>query len=83
MFFGKPAVTFHIPGSGVNYVNLKDVTGLEVPNGDSQAYAEAIKQLAVDSTLRHKMGIEAKNRVKKLFLSGSFREAILSMIHEL
>ena len=40
MYLEKPAVTFNIPGSGVNYVNKKDETGLEVPNGDSKAYAE-------------------------------------------
>ncbi len=83
MFFGKPAVTFQIPGSGVNYVNLKDVTGIEVPNGDSRAYAKAIKQLAEDSNLRHKMGVEAKKRVEKLFLPGLFKESILSMIQDL
>ena len=83
MFFGKPAVTFHIPGSGVNYVNLKDVTGLEVPNGDSQAYAEAIKLLADNAALRKRMGSEAKCRVGKLFMTHSFRTSILNVIQSL
>ena len=83
LFFGKPAVTFHIPGSGVNYVNLKDVTGLEVPNGDSRAYADAIKLLADNTTLRDRMGAEARNRVKKLFLTDSFRTVILNIIQSL
>jgi rhamnosyl/mannosyltransferase len=80
MYFGKPAVTFTIPGSGVNYVNLKDVTGLEVPNGDSKAYAEAIRQLADDPSLREKLGSEARERVKKLFLTSAFRKNILEVI---
>ena len=83
MFFGKPAVTFHIPGSGVNYVNLKDVTGIEVPNGDSQAYAEAIKRLAENPEMRSVMGTAAKKRVEKLFLTSTFKSNILEMIHGL
>ena len=42
MYFANPAVTFTIPGSGVNYVNLADVTGIECPNGDVRAYANAL-----------------------------------------
>ena len=83
MFFGKPAVTFHIPGSGVNYVNVKDVTGLEVPNGDSQAYAKAIKKLADNTTLRETMGLAAKRRVEELFMMKEFRKNILAMIQGL
>ena len=83
MFFGKPAVTFYIPGSGVNYVNLKEVTGIEVPNGDSQAYAEAIKRLAENSEKRSAMGMAAKKRVETLFLENTFKSNILQMIHSL
>ena len=83
MFFGKPAVTFRIPGSGVNYVNLKDKTGLEVPKVDSRAYAEAMKQLADNAALRNRMGQEAKNRVEKLFLTRTFRTNIMHMIQNL
>ena len=39
MYFGKPAVTFTIPGSGVNYVNLDGVTGIECKNADCKDYA--------------------------------------------
>ena len=81
--FGKPAVTFRIPGSGVNYVNLKDKTGLEVPKVDSRAYAEAMKQLADNAALRNRMGQEAKNRVEKLFLTRTFRTNIMHMIQNL
>ncbi len=83
MYFGKPAVTFNIPGSGVNYVNLKGITGLEVPNGDSQAYADAIQQLADNVDLRNRLGLEAKRRVEKLFLMKSFKDSVLSLIQNL
>ena len=75
MYFGKPAVTFHIPGSGVNYLNEKDVTGLEVPNGDAKAYAEALTRLADSPELRRQMGEAARKRVESLFLPESFRKS--------
>lgn len=80
MYFGKPAVTFNIPGSGVNYVNLKDDTGLEVPNCDSKAYAEAIKKLAVDKVLREKYGRAAKERVHKYFMTATFKGKIYELV---
>ena len=52
MYFGKTAVTFTIPGSGVNYVNLDGVTGIECPNCDTQAYADALEKLCDDDVLR-------------------------------
>ena len=54
MYCKTPAVTFTIPGSGVNWVNLNGVTGLEVPNGDSKAFAEAIEKLLSDEGLAEK-----------------------------
>lgn len=83
MYFGKPAVTFHIPGSGVNYVNLNGVSGIEVPNGDSEAYAQAMTNLADDSDLRERLGKGAKDRVENLFLTGQFKENIIDMISKL
>jgi len=80
MYFGKPAVTFHIPGSGVNYVNMNNVSGLEVANGDSKAYAQAIQRLAEDEELRINLGNGAKERVKELFLTESFKEHVISLL---
>ena len=45
MYCGTPAVTFTIPGSGVNWVPPNGETGIEVPNGDDKAYAKAIDTL--------------------------------------
>lgn len=83
MYFGKPAVTFTIPGSGVNYVNLKDVTGLECPNSDSMAYANALEKLASDPELREKLGKAGRERVLENFTYDIFRENILEMINSL
>ena len=83
MYFGKPAITFHIPGSGVNYVNIKDVTGLEVSNGDSHGYAMAMKRLADDPVLAKRLGEAAAARVKELFLSERFAKNILGLLEDL
>ena len=68
MYFGKPAVTFTIPGSGVNYVCINGEDGIEVPNSDSRKFAESILLLCDNELIRIEMGINAKKRVEKNFL---------------
>ena len=83
MSFEKPAVTFTIPGSGVNFVNLDGVTGIECPNGDSRAYAAALTRLADDKQLRRQYGAAAAQRVRENFLSGQFAANIRSLFSDL
>ena len=83
MYFGHPAVTFTIPGSGVNFVNLDGVTGIECPNCDYKAYAEALKNLTDDKELRDKMGSAAQQRVLYNFTSESFKKNLTKLICEL
>lgn len=83
MYFGKPAVTFTIPGRGVNYVNLDGVTGVECPNCDSKAYAEALDKLANDEELREKYGNAARQRVLDNFTFGQFRENVARLLGSL
>lgn len=83
MYFGHPAVTFTIPGSGVNYVNLDGVTGIECPNCDYEAYAAALKKLADDKELREKMGSAARQRVLDNFTSESFKKNLITLINNL
>ena len=72
MYFGKPAVTFTIKGSGVNYVNLDKVTGIECPNGDVKAYSDALTLLADNKEIREEYGKNAKERVLNNFMYDSF-----------
>lgn len=67
MYCGTPAVTFTIEGSGVNWVSLDGVTGIEVPNGDAKAYAAAIDKLLSDEELNKQYSENAQKRVKKMF----------------
>lgn len=82
MYFGKPAITFTIPGSGVNYVNLDGVTGIECPNCDSHAYAQALIKLAGDDALRKKYGDSARQRVLDNFTEKKFEENIKKLVEE-
>ncbi|MGN0384176.1 MAG: glycosyltransferase [Eubacterium sp.] len=80
MYYGKPAVTFTIPGSGVNYVSLGGVTGIECPNRDDRAYAEAMQKLADDEGLRNRYGQNARKRAKELFGADRFKQDIINII---
>lgn len=80
MYFGHPAVTFHIPGSGVNYVSRNGVTGIEVPNRDVKGYADAIRYLADHQEKMYQAGRSARERVLKLFLFNSFQKNLKTLI---
>ncbi len=83
MYYGKPAVTFTIPGSGVNYVCLNEENGIEVPNRDVDAYAGAITKLADNPEIRRSMGEKGRERVNSLFLNTQFAENIQRAISKL
>lgn len=83
MYFGHPAVTFTIPSSGVNYVNLDGVTGIECPNCDYKAYAAALKRLVKDEGLKQQYGKAARQRILDNFTSGSFKQNIIRLIEGL
>ncbi len=80
MYFGKPAVTFTIEGSGVNYVSLNGITGLEVENGNSEKYAEAIRLLADNEEMRLNYGKAARIRVENNFLLKNFAERLENLV---
>lgn len=83
MYCGKPAVTFTLPGSGVNYVNQDRVTGLEVPSRDVEAYAAALQELAADPSLRESLGKNAAERVRENFLFTQYIGNILRLLGRL
>ena len=67
MYCGAVPVTFTISGSGVNWVSVNEVTGIEVPLEDTVAFANAIDTLAADKDLREHYAKAAKERVQQLF----------------
>lgn len=63
MYCGLPAVTFTIPKSGVNWVSIDQLTGLEAPNRNVPAYAASLDRLLSDGKLRAQLGANARERV--------------------
>lgn len=72
MYYGKPAVTFTIPGSGVNYVNLNGITGLEVENKNYEAYANAIIDIIKNDERYNLYKKNCFERSNSLFLFSKF-----------
>lgn len=80
MYYEKPAVTFTIEGSGVNYVSLNGVTGIEVANRNVEQYVKAVEALGKNNDLRKQYGEAAKKRVEENFLSTQFSENIRELL---
>lgn len=66
MHFGKPVVSTRL-GTGVEFVNVEDETGLLVPPGDAAALRIAIQQLLADPGLRRRLGSAGRARVASTF----------------
>jgi glycosyltransferase involved in cell wall biosynthesis len=79
MYCGLPAVTFTIPGSGVNWVCIDGKTGLESENGNVQALADAITRLLSDADLRKELGENASRRIRKYFVSDAIRNLLIAL----
>ena len=69
MYCGSVPVTFTIEGSGVNWVSIKDETGIEVPLGDVEGYARAIDTLLSDRDLYMRYATAGKDRIVRMFTS--------------
>lgn len=82
MYYKKPVITFTIPGSGVNYVNLDGITGIECPNGDSKAYADALVKLAENPALREEYGTNGRQRVLDNFTLNAFVKNVGKLLEE-
>jgi glycosyltransferase involved in cell wall biosynthesis len=82
MYANKPVVTFNIPGSGVNYVNLAGITGIEVQNRNVREYAEALTRLGDSPHLRIQYGEAGHKRVVNYFLKNNFMEQIRNLLIE-
>lgn len=64
---GVPIVSCDIPGSGVNWVNLNNVTGIDVPVCDAPALAAAINEILGSPELAAKFRINCRERYESLF----------------
>lgn len=67
MVMGKPVVATNIEGSGVPWVNLHGVTGLNVSARDPVALAAALNELIHDEPERLRLGAAARCRYESKF----------------
>lgn len=83
MYCGLPPVTFTIDGSGVNWVSLKNETGLEVPNGDVEAFGAAVDRLLSDAPLRERLAMGARRRIVENFTMDKVKSLVEKAYSEL
>ncbi len=64
---GLPCISTAL-GTGTDFVNIHNETGLVVPPGDVTALAQAIQRLLDDPALRQRFGAAGVRRVRELFV---------------
>ncbi|MGA1979144.1 MAG: glycosyltransferase family 4 protein [Sedimentisphaerales bacterium] len=72
---GKPVITTDILGARESIVDNQ--TGFLIEPKNSKALAEALKKLLLDPTLRIRMGAKGRERVKQMFDSRVFMQAMV------
>ncbi len=76
MWCGTPAVTFTVPGAGINSLNINGVTGIEVDNGNARQLAAAIDHLLTHDEMRREYGRAARKRVEESMTLAAASDAI-------
>ncbi|MDE1192053.1 MAG: glycosyltransferase [Arachidicoccus sp.] len=67
MSFGKPIVSVNIPGSGVQWVNADNITGINVEIKNPEEIATAIKNIFKSTETYHLYSINARKRYEHNF----------------
>lgn len=83
MYYEKPVVTFTIEGSGVNYVSINNLTGLEVENRNVIKYKDAIEKINNDNNLKEYLAKNAKLRVEENFTYEIYNKRINEFFNNL
>jgi len=82
MAFGKPVVSTRL-GTGVDWVNANELTGLTVPPGDAGSLRDAIARLLGSPALRARLGANGRRRVEQEYTTARAAESVLAVYHEL
>lgn len=83
MAFGKPVISTSIKGSGVDWVNLNNVSGIIVPPKDANKLAEAIIELLTDEKKYQQLSIGAKKRYEEEFTKEKMVEKFRNLYLEI
>lgn len=79
MALGKPVISTKIKGSGVNFVNINNLTGLVVEPKNSKQLADAIIKLLDNPDLRKKLGMAGRKRVEENFDLDKYIKRLISL----
>jgi glycosyltransferase involved in cell wall biosynthesis len=79
MASGCPVINTAIPGSGVPWVSLHDLTGLTVPVGNTMALAAAAQRLLDEDGLRDQLGRQGRERACSDFAEQKMAERSLDI----
>jgi glycosyltransferase involved in cell wall biosynthesis len=79
MSAGKPIVATDIAGSGVPWVNLDGLTGLNVMPGSPSALANALRRLLVDPSLGVRLGEAGRQRYLTEFTAGAMTRRVVDL----
>ena len=83
MYFGKPACTFTIDGSGVNWVSINNITGLEASNKNVKEFADNLMRLVNDQNLYNRLSEASRLRCKEYFTKEVFDNKVISIYSDL
>ncbi len=83
MSFGKPVVATTIAGSGVDWVNLDGVSGVNVSPKQPQALANAFIDLFSDNDRYNQYCIDAKQRFQQIFVRDKMVDSVLDLYKKL
>lgn len=79
MVMSKPVVASNILGSGVPWVNLHGLTGLNVEASNPSALTNALTELLLDDALRARMGLAARARYEAHFQAAHMTRQVLDV----
>lgn len=80
LYCGLPAVTFTIEGSGVNWVNKDNYTGVEVNEKNSENYAKSLIRI-VENQKKYKNN--CKNWILENFVENKIKEKIFKIYEKM
>lgn len=79
MSLGKPLVATNIPGSGANWVNQNNVTGLNVSPQNAEELAQAFIKIAANDKLREAFSTQSKLRYHTTFTRKAMVDQLIDL----
>ena len=83
MAYGKPIVSTRIEGSGVDWVNLDNYSGITVPTKDPESLGNAIKKILNDPGLCKEFSRNALKRYNQMFTYEVMIQKLIASYNEL